>query len=122
MNERDFIIDVTPVAHSSSRYSATNSGSHADSSARNASRRNHAGQSTNAGYRGPYAGMPYPGDARAAAATRSLGSVMGGFVQMAAGAGLVLIGIPMLMLPGPGLLTIAAGALLGANGARKVFG
>ena len=56
------------------------------------------------------------------AAGQSEGPVLGGLVQMAVGAGLVMIGVPMLILPGPGLLSIVGGMALIANGMRKTFG
>lgn len=50
------------------------------------------------------------------------GPALGGLVQMAIGAGLVMIGVPMLILPGPGLLSILGGMALIGNGMRKAFG
>lgn len=43
-----------------------------------------------------------------------------GVAQTAAGAALVAVGIPMLILPGPGLLAIGGGAALAASGISKV--
>lgn len=48
-------------------------------------------------------------------------SIMSVIVQILFGALLVIIGIPMLILPGPGLLTIIAGVLIVANGIRNIF-
>lgn len=48
-------------------------------------------------------------------------SIMSVIVQILFGALLVVIGIPMLILPGPGLLTIISGALIVANGIRSIF-
>ncbi len=52
---------------------------------------------------------------------RSPFRALAGMAQMAVGTGLVALGIPMLLLPGPGLLTIALGGLVAASGALKVF-
>ena len=49
-------------------------------------------------------------------AAEALGGLLGRSVCVVAGLALTLIGIPMLILPGPGLLTLATGAaLLGAG-------
>lgn len=45
-----------------------------------------------------------------------------GVAQMVAGGALAAVGVPMLILPGPGIAAIAGGATLAANGARKAFG
>ena len=34
----------------------------------------------------------------------------------------MLVGVPMLILPGPGLLAIGGGALIAANGVKKLIG
>ena len=36
--------------------------------------------------------------------------------------GAVLVGVPMLILPGPGLLAIGGGAVIAGNGIKKVLG
>lgn len=48
--------------------------------------------------------------------------VLDAIAQIAIGALLVLIGIPMLILPGPGLLSIAAGVMFVASGVKSIFG
>lgn len=45
-----------------------------------------------------------------------------GVVQMVGGTALAAVGVPMLVLPGPGVAAIAGGATIAANGARKAFG
>ena len=47
---------------------------------------------------------------------------MAGVAQAAAGGALVLVGIPMLILPGPCLLAIGGGAALAAGGIKKMRG
>ena len=42
-----------------------------------------------------------------------------GTIQMAAGAALVVVGVPMLVLPGPGALAILGGAALASRGHRN---
>lgn len=58
------------------------------------------------------AGTPFPASPR---------SALSGIARIAVGVGLVLAGIPMLVLPGPGLLTMLAGTALAASGARKLI-
>jgi hypothetical protein len=55
------------------------------------------------------------------ATSKSGGSIIGSVAQIAIGTGLVMIGIPMLLLPGPGLLSIVGGFALAANGTRRLF-
>ena len=47
---------------------------------------------------------------------------IGGAVQTAIGGAIMLVGVPMLILPGPGLLAIGGGAVIAGNGIRKVLG
>ena len=35
---------------------------------------------------------------------------------------IMLVGVPMLILPGPGLLAIGGGAVIAGNGIKKVLG
>lgn len=49
-------------------------------------------------------------------------SRIGGAVQTAVGGAIMLVGVPMLILPGPGLLAIGGGAVVAANGIKKVLG
>lgn len=46
----------------------------------------------------------------------------GGAVTIAAGGIIAAIGVPMLILPGPGLLAIGGGLALMAKGAKDLFG
>ncbi len=55
-------------------------------------------------------------------AQSGFGNVVGGLVEGAVGSVLVLVGIPMLILPGPGLLSIAAGGALIYDGIRRITG
>ena len=57
-----------------------------------------------------------------AAAGRASHTKAGGITQMAAGGAIAAAGVPMLILPGPGIAAIAGGAALAANGAKTVFG
>lgn len=47
---------------------------------------------------------------------------LGGVVQTAVGGAIMLVGVPMLILPGPGLLAIGGGAVVAARGIKKVLG
>ena len=49
-------------------------------------------------------------------------SRIGGAVQTAVGGAIMLVGVPMLILPGPGLLAIGGGAVVAAKGIKKVLG
>ncbi len=44
----------------------------------------------------------------------------GGAAQTVAGAAVMAVGVPMLVLPGPGVLTIGAGAAIAAGGIKKL--
>ena len=122
MSDYQPIIDATPINHSRERRAGGARGSSARQSSQSpfwsapSSRYSSTGTDTT-----PPFGIPYAQSDRAAG-SKSGGSVIGGLAQIAAGAGLVLIGIPMLILPGPGLLSIAGGFMLAANGVRKIFG
>lgn len=48
-------------------------------------------------------------------------SRLGGVARIAAGGVCTLVGIPMLILPGPGLVAIGGGIYLMASGAKRVF-
>ena len=65
-----------------------------------------------AGMHGNAAGTAY--------AAKSPSSMLGGLAQIVIGTGLVVMGIPMLLLPGPGLLSIAAGGFLVSRGMSKL--
>ena len=47
---------------------------------------------------------------------------IGGAVQTAIGGAIMLVGVPMLILPGPGLLAIGGGADIAATGITMVLG
>ena len=50
------------------------------------------------------------------------GGRAGGAVQTVAGAAVMAVGVPMLVLPGPGVLTIGVGAAIAAGGIKKLRG
>ena len=117
MNDRSPIIDVNPVTSTSdAKRPAQPSG--ADS------------------FRAPSFGKnaePAAGTAGAAAVTNAtiIGegrsaqkkpSRLGGVVQTAVGGAIMLVGVPMLILPGPGLLAIGGGAVVATRGIKKVLG
>ncbi|MBQ3300910.1 MAG: hypothetical protein IJH04_01935 [Eggerthellaceae bacterium] len=129
MSTCEHIIDVDPIASSSSqkasqysrakRTANPNAGSYGNAG-NTSSRYAHAYDFASFSQR--YApGNAQPGQ-QSGAASVSSSKVLTGFAQMAAGAGLVMLGVPMLILPGPGLLTVLGGLALAASGARKVFG
>ena len=129
MNERQTIIDVNPVEYSSSRVSAgTSNHAQAHTSSQSSSYQSPTWRAASSyRYGNPdsdrvYYGSAYTRFGDQTVAAGSAGSMLGGIAQMAVGAGLVLIGVPMLILPGPGLLSIGAGVALAVNGYRKVFG
>lgn len=45
-----------------------------------------------------------------------------GLAQIVGGGACALVGVPMLILPGPGLLAIGGGVFLMAKGAKNLFG
>lgn len=56
------------------------------------------------------------------AAVKAADTKAGAVTQVAAGTTLAAAGVPMLILPGPGIAAIAGGVALASNGARKAFG
>lgn len=56
------------------------------------------------------------------AAVKAADTKAGAVTQMAAGTAIAAAGVPMLILPGPGIAAIAGGVALASNGARKAFG
>lgn len=48
------------------------------------------------------------------------GGRISGAVQTVAGAAVMAVGVPMLILPGPGVLAIGAGAAIAAGGVKKM--
>lgn len=123
MNASQPIIDVTPIEHSSNR--STNQHASSQSAAyRQPSWTASSGSTgTGANYnRIPSFDTTYVYDtAGTATASKTGSSALVGLAQIAAGAGLVMIGIPMLILPGPGLISIAGGFALALSGTRKLF-
>ena len=131
MNDYQPIIDVTPINHSSSQQQGTQAHAHASSQSESYQQ---PSWKTSTGYRAPGSAYtrgaaPTPpfgtayqyGTTGTASASKTGGSVLGGLAQIVVGAGLVMIGIPMLILPGPGLLSIVGGVALAANGTRQLF-
>lgn len=49
-------------------------------------------------------------------------SKLGSAASLVAGGAIALVGVPMLVLPGPGLLAIGGGLALMARGAKGLFG
>lgn len=109
------IIDVEPVAQ------ARDSANRASAAAPNTASR------TASGFRAPSYGRPRTASAHehvdrttfADAAGRPA-SRLTGAAQAVGGVALAAIGIPMLILPGPGLLAIGGGAALAARGIRNL--
>jgi len=64
-------------------------------------------------------GRHIPGQGRQPARPKSR---LGGLLSVVIGCLCVLLGIPMLVLPGPGLVAIAGGAFLVFNGCKRAFG
>lgn len=108
------IIDVTPIAHSSDGWPRQRGDGASGSGASG------SGASYGASASSPRSETPFVGGATTAKKPWTPVSALGGLVQTAVGVALITIGIPMLILPGPGLLSIGAGALLLANGMRKI--
>ena len=69
----------------------------------------------------PVAQATVIGDAGAATAAKK-SSRASGAVQLVAGSAIALVGVPMLILPGPGLLAIGGGVALAASGLKKLAG
>ena len=124
MSDYQTIIDVTPVEHKRENRANAQSASSAQQARTpyGAAQTNPFG---NASASSPFGSSPfgstYAQGAAGSAAYKSGSSVLGGIAQVIVGSGLVAIGVPMLILPGPGLLSIAGGFALAANGMRKIF-
>ncbi len=56
------------------------------------------------------------------AAVKASNTKAGAVTEMAAGTAIAAAGVPMLILPGPGVAAIAGGVALASDGARKAFG
>ena len=118
MNNVQPIIDVTPIDFSSDGKRTEGRRGAAESWQQDA----RYSEFAHAAYSPAGSARPGGGSVRfQTAAASAPRSIFGGLARIAAGAGLVLAGIPMLILPGPGLLAILAGTALAAGGARKLF-
>lgn len=121
MNDHSPIIDVNPVASTSdAAHTAQPSGAdsfRAPSFGKNAEPAA-AGARANTGT-GTVANATIIGEGRSA---EKKPSRLGGVVQTAVGGAIMLVGVPMLILPGPGLLAIGGGAVVATRGIKKVLG
>lgn len=63
--------------------------------------------------------QPQPGKGKAPSTASQVAS---GAVQTAVGGAVMAAGIPMLVLPGPGMATIAGGAAIASGGIKKMLG
>ena len=120
MNANQPIIDVTPLSASSVRQAAgsasrTSSDSNYQQPTYYASSRYRSNQGR------PFASADNTADSTGAVGAKTASSVLGGVVQAAIGCGMVLLGLPMLILPGPGLLFVGFGAMLAAGGMNRIF-
>ena len=120
MNANQPIIDVTPLSASSTRQAAdsasrTSSGNTYQQPTYYASSRYRSSQSQ------PFASADSTVGTAGAAGAKTVSSVLGGVVQAVVGCGMVLLGLPMLILPGPGLLFVGFGAMLAAGGMSRIF-
>lgn len=132
MEQSDTIIDVTPIDHSNKRTDPQ--APPAQAGGANAVRPSSKGyytfdgtswhSGTGPAQTAPGFGAATPVDARVIdpAAADQPKSRLGGAARIAAGGVCALAGIPMLILPGPGLLAIGGGAYLMASGAKRLFG
>jgi len=132
MSANHVIIDVTPIEYSSSAREdgGVNGRAQVHASSQSAHYQQptwqtssyHRGDTGSSG-QGYYGyGSAYTRFGNQTVTMKPVGSMLGGLAQIAVGAGLVLIGIPMLILPGPGLLSIVGGMALAGNGMRKLLG
>ncbi|MEA5019912.1 MAG: hypothetical protein VB027_06050 [Gordonibacter sp.] len=134
MSASEPIIDVTPVASTQGSPKNTAAASTTENAANKNSGTNpgafrtpsygrKAAQPKEAGFHRtpPVVQATVIGDARAAAAAKKP-SRASGAVQLVAGSAIALVGVPMLILPGPGLLAIGGGVALAASGLKKLVG
>lgn len=121
MNDHSPIIDVNPVASASdAAHTAQPSGAdsfRAPSFGKNAEPAA-AGARANTGT-DTVTNATIIGEGRSA---EKKPSRLGGVVQTAVGGAIMLVGVPMLILPGPGLLAIGGGAVVATRGIKKVLG
>ena len=111
MNDYQPIIDVTPIDHSSNQKpggsrSSSQSASHQQPSWKTSSGYRAPGSAYTRGAMNipPFGTVYTYSNTDSVATSKSGGSIIGSVAQIAIGTGLVMIGIPMLLLPGPGLL------------------
>ena len=108
------IIDVKPIDCSSTRiYADTGADAHGRARAQ-------AGAGDYSGVRAQAQGSKAAPGFGGVYAAKSPVSAIGGLMQMVLGASLMAIGIPMLVLPGPGLFSIALGGFLVSRGIRNL--
>lgn len=142
MADRD-IIDIEPLAHSTEKTGKKHADGFGGAQAPQGTRtsvdaRSTQDEQTSTGYytyrTGEWKKQPEPVYATDAAyrtspeaavgateASAKPKSKVGAAAQIVAGGACTLVGIPMLILPGPGLLAIGGGIALMANGARKLI-
>lgn len=122
---KEAIIDIKPVAHSRTKAESKPK--------KNSAYYKYPSPSSNSQHEQAKTQQPYgqtpvaeasyttspSGNAGTAHARRD--SRVGGIVKIAAGGVCVLAGIPMLILPGPGLIAIGGGLALMASGAKSLL-
>ena len=128
MNNYQPIIDVTPINPSSDQKpggsrSSSQSASHQQPSWKTSSGYRAPGSAHTRGamHTPPFGTVYTYSTTDSVASSKSGGSVVGSIAQIAIGTGLIMIGVPMLIFPGPGLLSIVGGFALAANGTRQLF-
>lgn len=123
MNDHSPIIDVNPVASmSDAAHTAQPSGAgsfRAPSFGKNAEPAAAGARANTSTGTGTVANATIIGEGRSA---EKKPSRLGGVVQTAVGGAIMLVGVPMLILPGPGLLAIGGGAVVATRGIKKVLG
>lgn len=118
-------IEVTPVDHASERVGKGAAPAAAQSAQPGPSKYYTYAPAGSAASARPQA-APRPEQVRATvieggpAAAAGSGGKLGAAAQVVAGGAIALVGIPMLILPGPGLLAIAGGVVVAANGIKKL--
>lgn len=129
MEHDDSIIDVTPVDQSRKQQPGrTASPQTSGSAAGHATKKPYYtfdGTSWHTGANGACKFQPFPSTASSMPAAQDLqaASRKAGLAvrRLAAGGVCTLVGVPMLILPGPGLLAIGGGIYLMASGAKRLF-
>ena len=131
MEHDDSIIDVTPVDQSRKQQPGRTASPQTPGSAAGHTAKKpyytFDGTSWHTGANGAPASSTVPVDAHvidaggAGAPGGQPKSRLGGAARIAAGGVCTLVGVPMLILPGPGLLAIGGGIYLMASGAKRLF-